>query len=143
MSLTDALLLALVCEFAIVIIILLAHRRRHRAHSASLEFIDNQGKEIKMPATLTVGQTATAVLHEWTGTTPGTGTEVKPIGPVSYSSDNPAAATVDSASGLVTAVAVGSANITGSDAGNSLSAVDSVTVNAPVAQSASLVITPN
>ena len=95
-----------------------------------------------MPASLVVGKTATAVLHEWTGLG-GTGTEVPPIGPVAYASSDSTIATVDMTSGLVTAVAPGTATITGTDAGNSLSASDSVTVTAPTAQSATLVITPN
>lgn len=94
-----------------------------------------------MPADIAVGQTATAVLHEWTGPG-GTGLEVAPIGPVSYSSDNASIASVDPNTGLVTGMAAGTANITGTDAGNGLSASDSVTVSVPVAVSATLVITP-
>lgn len=93
-----------------------------------------------MPATLPVGGTAIAVLHEWTGPN-GTGSEVPPIGPVSYSSSDSAVATVDPVSGLVTAIAPGTVTITGTDAGNGLSASDTVSDTAPVAASATLVIT--
>lgn len=95
-----------------------------------------------MPATLQVGQTATAVFTEFSGPN-GTGVVVAPIGPVSFSSDHPEIATVDPTSGLVTAVAPGTATITGTDAGNGLSASDSVSDQPLVAQSATLVITPN
>jgi hypothetical protein len=112
-----------------------------RARSATLIFLDSKGRRI-MPAVLTVGQTATAVLHEFTGPN-GTGTDIKPIGPVSYSTSDATIATVDAASGLVTAVAAGVATITGTDAGNSLSASDTVSDTPLKAQSATLVITPN
>src|SRR5215467_10738355 len=77
---------------------------------------------------LDVGKTATALLREWSGPG-GTGTEVKPIGPVSYTSDDPTVATVDGVSGVVTAVAPSKldaggnpvpVNISGVDAGNGL-----------------------
>jgi len=94
-----------------------------------------------MPATLVVGSTAVAVLHEFSGLN-GTGAELAPIGPVSYVSSDPSVATVDAASGLITAVAAGTATIVGTDAGNGLSASDSVSDTPLVAQSATLVITP-
>ncbi len=94
-----------------------------------------------MPATLPVGGTATAVLHEFAGLN-GTGAELAPVGPVSYTSSDSSIATVDSASGLITAVAPGVATITGTDAGNGLTASDSVSDTPLVAQSATLVITP-
>lgn len=93
-----------------------------------------------MPAQLTVGQTATAVLHEFVSQG---GAELAPIGPVSYTSSDPTIATVDPASGLITAVAAGTATITGTDAGNSLSASDSVSDQPLTATVATLVITPN
>lgn len=95
-----------------------------------------------MPATLKVGQTATALLVEFDGPN-GTGNQVPPVGPVSYSSSDPSIATVDPSSGLITAVAPGTVTITGTDSGNSLSASDTATVSAPLAQSAVLTITPN
>lgn len=89
-----------------------------------------------MPLTIKVGGKATATLKEWDGPN-GTGNEVPPIGPVSYMSDNPSVATVDAATGSITGVAPGTANLTGTDGGNSLSASDVLTVEA-VAQSATL-----
>lgn len=93
-----------------------------------------------MPATLPVGKTAVAVLHEFDGLN-GTGNELKPIGPVTFISSDPTIATVDANSGLVTAVAPGAVTITGTDGGNSLTASDTVSDTAVVAQSATLVIT--
>ena len=95
-----------------------------------------------MPATLQVGQTATAVLHEFSGPN-GTGVELPPVGPVSFSSSDDTIATVDPTSGLVTAVAAGTATITGTDAGNGLSASDVVSDTPVVAQSATLTLTVN
>ena len=58
----------------------------------------------------------------------GTGNNVAPVGPLSYASDNPAVATVDPSTGAGVGVAVGTCNVTVTDAGNSLSAKDSLTV---------------
>ena len=93
-----------------------------------------------MPVTIEVGKQAQANFKEWSGPN-GTGTELPPVGAVSFASDNTAVATVDPASGLATGVAPGTANISGTDAGNSLSASDVLTVSAPVAQSATLTLT--
>lgn len=121
----------------------IAHLLRHllgkHAKFATLVIQDLKGNRL-MPATLPVGKTATAVLHEFV--TAG-GAEVAPIGPVGYVSSDPAIATVDPASGLITAVAAGVATITGTDAGNSLSASDSVSDTPIAATVATLVITPN
>ena len=94
-----------------------------------------------MPADITVGGTATAVLHEWTGSG-GTGLEVAPVGPVVYDSSDDTVATVDANSGMVTGVGVGTTTIHGTDNGNTLHASDNITVHAPAAISATLVITP-
>ncbi len=67
-------------------------------------------------------------------------TVVPNAGPIAFSSDNPAVATVDPASGAGTAVAAGTANISGVDSVNSLSASDVLTVTAPVAVSATLTL---
>jgi len=112
-----------------------------KAVSATLQIEDSKGNRI-MPATLAVGATATAVFQEWSGPN-GTGVKVAPIGAVSFSSSDPTIATVDPASGLVTAVGPGTATITGTDAGNGLSASDSVSDTPLVAQSATLVVTAN
>lgn len=100
-----------------------------------------------MPASIQVGGAgAKAVYQEFDGPN-GTGNAVKPVGTVSFASDNPAVATVD-VSGNITAVAAGTANISASDSGTPQvpAASDSVTVTAgqtgqPV--SATLVITAN
>jgi hypothetical protein len=110
-----------------------------KAHFARLYIIDSEGRRL-MPAQLSVGQTATAVLHEFVAVG---GAELAPIGPVSYTSSDPTIATVDPASGLITAVALGTATITGTDGGNNLSASDSVSDQPLVATVATLVITPN
>lgn len=95
-----------------------------------------------MPATLTtVGQTASSVYQEFDGPN-GTGNPLPSAGPVSYATSDASIATVDASSGQVTAVANGTATITGSDSANGLSASDTVTVNiAAAAQSATLVLT--
>lgn len=95
-----------------------------------------------MPATLAVGATATAVYQEWSGLN-GTGSKMASAGPVVFSSSDPTIATVDAASGLVTAVAPGSATITGTDGTNGLEASDTVSDTAITAQSATLVVTAN
>lgn len=92
-------------------------------------------------ATLLVGKTAQAVWQEFSGPN-GTGDKLPPAGAVTYTSSDPAVATVDPSSGLVTAVAIGTATITGTDAANSLTASDSVT-DTEVAQSATLTVVPN
>jgi len=96
-----------------------------------------------MPASIAVGgKGATAVFTEFSGPA-GTGVVVAPVGAVTFASDNTAVATVDPSSGAVTAVAVGTANISGTDAGNSLTASDVITVTPAVAESATLVLTAN
>lgn len=106
------------------------------ARSATLSIGGNT-----MPADILIGGTATAVLHEFTGAG-GTGMEVAPIGPVAYDSSDTTIATVDSVSGAITGVAVGTATINGIDNGNGLTASDTVNVHAATAVSATLVITP-
>lgn len=93
-----------------------------------------------MPAQLKIGDTATAVLHEFVSSG---GAELAPIGAVTYVTSDATIATVDPNSGLVTAIAAGIATITGTDSGNSLSASDSVSDQALTATVATLVITPN
>lgn len=80
---------------------------------------------------------STAVFTEFSGAN-GTGIAVPPVGAVAFVSDNPAVCTVDPASGLLGYVSAGTANITGADAGNSLTASGAVTVSAAVAQSATV-----
>lgn len=96
-----------------------------------------------MPATISVGKTASSLFQEWSGPS-GTGTVLPNAGTINYTSSDATIATVDS-TGLVTGVAAGSATISGVDSVNSLSASDSVTVTAVVvvAQSATLTLTAN
>ena len=120
------------------IIRLLIENKRRIAESA-------KGKN--MPATIQVGgKGATFKFTEFDGPN-GTGNIVPPSGPIQYASDNTAIATVD-ASGNVTAVSAGTANITGVDpaSANKVAAGDVLTVtpaNAPVAVSATGVLTAN
>lgn len=96
-----------------------------------------------MPATIHVtGNGASSLFQEFTGPN-GTGAPVKPIGPVTFASSDPTIATVDPNTGRCTAVAVGTTTITGTDAGNSLTASDTLTVVADTAQSATLTLTAN
>lgn len=94
-----------------------------------------------MPATILVGKTANSNWQEWSGPN-GTGDKLPPAGPVTFQSSNPAVATVDSNSGLVTGVAVGTASISGMDSANSLTASDTVSVTEQ-AQSATLTLSAN
>jgi hypothetical protein len=112
----------------------------HRPQSATLKF-----KELPMPATILVGGTANSLFQEWTGPN-GSGDLVPNAGAVAFSSDNPAVATVDPASGVATGVSAGTCNITGTDPANNLTASDALTVNAPPpppAVSATLQLTAN
>ena len=83
-----------------------------------------------MPKTIAPGGTATSLFQEWTGPN-GTGTVVPNAGPIAYSSDNTAVATVDPATGIATGVADGTANISGKDSVNNLTASDVLTVQSP------------
>ena len=97
-----------------------------------------------MPATITTtGNGATFTFTEYSGPN-GTGNVVPPTVGIDYASDNTSVATVD-ANGNVTAVAVGTANISGTDPSNSLTASDVLTVTAgtSVAVSATGVLTAN
>lgn len=96
-----------------------------------------------MPVTIHVTSTGfSSNFQEWTGAS-GTGANVKPIGPVSFVSSDPAIATVDPATGAGGGVAPGTATITATDAGNGLSASDTVIVIADPAVSATLALTAN
>lgn len=97
----------------------------------------------EMPASIALnGKGAQAVFTEFAGLNE-TGAVVPPVTPVAYSSSDVTIATVDPASGAVTAVAVGTATISGTDSGSNLSASDTITVTPAVALSASLVLTAN
>ena len=112
----------------------------NRPQSATLRLLSGG----TMPATILVGGTANSLFQEWTGPN-GTGTVVPNAGAPAFSSDNPAVATVDPATGVATGVAPGTANISGTDPANGLTASDVLTVNAVVqpAVSATLTLTPN
>ena len=108
--------------------------------SATLTF--KGGKRV---ISILVGQTAAPAYQEWSGPN-GTGDELPAAGAVTYQSSNPAVATVDPNSGIVTGVSAsggsGTATITATDAANNLSATCQVTV-VEVAESATLNYTPN
>jgi Bacterial Ig-like domain (group 2) len=111
-----------------------------KALSATLTIQNEKGVRL-MPATLQVGQTANAVWQEFSGPN-GTGSPLAPASPPTFTSSDPTIATVDPSSGLVTAIAPGTATITGTDPGNGLTASDTVSDTPLVAQSATLVVTP-
>jgi Bacterial Ig-like domain (group 2) len=93
-----------------------------------------------MPATIQIGgKGATAVFTELNAQ----GGSVAPITAPAFTSSDPTIATVDPASGAVAAVAVGTATISATDAGNGLTASDTVTVTPAPAVSATLVVTAN
>lgn len=103
----------------------------------------------KMGADLVVNKTdnpGVASLAEFTGAS-GAGTQLPNAGTVSFQSDNTSVATVDSASGQLTYVGAGVANISGKDSANGLTDSAKLTVNdvtppPPVATSAVLTLTP-
>lgn len=72
----------------------------------------------------------------------GSGNRVPAIGPVSFASSDPTIAAVDPNTGSLSYVAAGTATISGTDAGNSLTASDVLTVIASLAVSAVLTLTP-
>jgi hypothetical protein len=94
------------------------------------------GGTVNMPLTLSVGKTATALLNEFDAA----GNTVPPVAPPTYASDTPAVATVSG--NQVTAVGVGTANISGTDSGSGLSASTVLTVT-DVATTATLTLTAN
>jgi Bacterial Ig-like domain (group 2) len=112
-----------------------------RAQSATLVILNEKGERL-MPATLVVGQTAEAKYQEWS-LPAGGGVALLPAGVPAFATSDGSIATVDAASGHITAVAAGTVTITGSDAVNGLNASDTVTNTGIQAQSATLVITPN
>lgn len=91
--------------------------------------------ETFMPVTLEVGKTATAVAHRFKGTT-----EIPLLGAPVYSSSDASVASVDPATGVITAVAEGTVTITGTDT-DGLAGSDTVTDT--ITQTITLTITPN
>jgi hypothetical protein len=106
-----------------------------------------------MNQVLAVGETAQAAAQEWSGLN-GTGAQLPLAGAISWVSSDPTVATIDPASGLITAVAPSKldannapipVNITATDAANSLSnppGSASVTDSPLTAQSLTVTITP-
>lgn len=105
--------------------------------SASLSITNDKGEPF-MSLTVEVGQPWHAKQHEFTSATPDPTKEGTPPGPITYMSDTPTIASVDSTSGVGTAVSVGTATITGKDAGNGLTSSDTLTVVAATLKSASM-----
>lgn len=98
-----------------------------------------EGENPEMPATIHLngnGAQATFTEFDLPG---GTGNVVPPVGTVSFTSSDTTVATVD-ANGRCAAIAAGAVTITGTDSGNGLTASDSLTVTADVAQSATLAL---
>lgn len=89
-----------------------------------------------MAFTFSVGQTATAVLTEFDAA----GNVVPSVSQPIYTSDTPSVASV--AGNQVTALAIGQANITGTDSGDNIAASLALTVT-DVAASGALTLTLN
>lgn len=111
-------------------------RKHHHRKAASAVLLFFEKGKVKMPLTLPVGGTATAVLTEFDAQ----GNVVPAVAPPSYASDNPAVATVSG--NQVTAVGIGTANISGTDSGDNQTASDVLTVT-DVATSSKLTLTAN
>ena len=130
-----AVYLSLIAFDIVIILMLLRCIRAHTpAQRACLAILIDGA--IPMPATFQIGvnTSAVAVLTEQPN---------PPVGPITYASDNPAVATIDPNSGVITVVAAGVANISGTDNGNGVTASDSLTVLAapPPPQTGTLTIT--
>lgn len=108
-----------------------------QAKSLVVKILDSKGNTL-MPAVLQIGQTAQAVAQEFSGPN-GSGSPLPLAGVIAWTSSDPTIATVDPASGLVTAVGAGQATITGTDPANGLSGSDIVSDQPITAQS--LVVT--
>jgi len=111
------------------------------AKSLTISFSDMKGKAMANTITLTVGQTSQASAHEFSGLA-GAGVELPLAGAISWASSDAAVATVDPASGLVTAVGPGTATITATDAANGLSGSGVVSDTPVVAQSLTVDFAP-
>jgi len=72
----------------------------------------------------------------------GSGNKVPPTGTVTFTSSDPTVATVDSSTGQLVYLAIGTTTISGVDSGTGLSATDDLTLIASVAVSAVLTLTP-
>ena len=123
----------------------------HKAVSATLTYTTDQGEQsmASTPLALLVGQTASPTFTEWSGPN-GTGTPLQPVGQVTYADDGTGVISTDPSTGIVTGVsptAAGAvATVTGTDAGDNLTAQATFTVSAPPpppAVSATLTYTAN
>lgn len=121
----------------------IAHCLCHKPKALSaILFFKTQNGETSMPLTVHINDVpGVASFQEFSGPS-GTGIVVPPVGAVTFASDNPAVATVDPTSGALAYISAGTANISGSDAGNALTASDVLTVSAATAVSAVLTLTP-
>ena len=112
-----------------------------KAQSLTISFSDSKGNNMAATITLQVGQTSQATAHEFSGLA-GAGVELPLAGAISWASSDAAVATVDAASGLVTAVGPGTCNITATDAANGLSGSGVVSDTPVVAQSLTVDFAP-
>lgn len=107
--------------------------------SATLTFLNSKGEPMASQAHVN-DKPGKYQYQEFDGPA-GSGNKVPPTGAVAYASDNPAVATIDPASGQLTYVGAGVANISASDGGN-LPASDALTLSAAPAVSSTLTFTP-
>jgi hypothetical protein len=71
----------------------------------------------------------TASAHEWSGLA-GTGSELAPVGSITFASDTPSVVTVDPNTGVLGYISVGVANISFADSGNTITGTGAVTITA-------------
>jgi hypothetical protein len=109
----------------------------NKAVSAVLYFKNKKG-ELRVNITVHINDVPlAAALVEFTGPN-GSGTIVQGIGPTSFTSSNPAVATVDPVTGNLNYLSVGVTTITGLNSGNGMTASGTLTVITGAAQSAVL-----
>jgi len=119
------------------------HQLLHgKAVSAVLKFVDSKGALMANSQSVHINDAPGSVLFQEFDGQNGSGNLVPAIGPVSFVSDNPAVATVDPNTGQLAYISAGSANITGTDAGNGLTASLALSISNAVAQSATLTFVP-
>lgn len=131
-----ALAVPWIAAAVVLYVVISLWRDRHKPKAVRGFLFLIEGGQILMPLTLQVGKTATVVLTEFDAQ----GVVVPPVTAPVYTSDTPAVATV--AGNQVTAVGVGTANISGADAGDGITASDVLTV-ADTATTGKLTLTAN
>jgi hypothetical protein len=114
--------------------------RKHRKRSAVLFFRTSEGDFMDLTAHVN-DKPGKAIFTEFDGLS-GTGNKVPPVGAVGWTSSDPTVATVDPATGALVYLKAGTATITGTDAGNSLTASAVLTLIASVAVSATVTLQP-